>query len=80
MVEDKKSPSPCPECGAERIEADVKDSQSGSLILKQAGKLLGAKSSVMALVCTGCGYTAFYAATPLKLVIKRPDKPPKERE
>ena|SRR5437868_5907895 len=72
-------PKPCPECGAERVKANA-GAGSGLLSLSQYGKSFPSRTEVLALVCTACGHTTFYANKPLNLVVKRKDKPIKEQE
>ncbi len=61
---------PCVECGGERILADTLP----NVVLTQYDRGLFAKSShTVALVCTYCGHTTFYAKDPLALIIKRSD-------
>lgn len=72
--DDNVSLTPCPECGGERSRAELR----GSFHLAQPGSS-GIDSSkvseIAVLVCNSCGYIAFYATSPLNLLVKRPDKP-----
>ncbi len=59
--------TPCPECKSERIWAD------GMNMYLAQNKFLTStgQSQLKALVCTNCGYTAFYATSPQALIEKQ---------
>lgn len=60
------TPKPCPECGGDRIPADVWGNTA--LLVSDPTKLLGYQTvRLRAVVCTQCGYTRFYATQPEKL-------------
>lgn len=73
--------TPCPECGGERSQAELRGAALGSiwLYLAQPGRRdtfeSTKTSAIKVLVCNSCGYTALYATSPLNLLTKRPDKP-----
>lgn len=75
-------PTPCPECGGERVEAELEVYRSFRLrrpgLKYYFGNNPNVVSEIRVFVCTYCGYTAFFAQDPLNLVVKRPDGPIKE--
>ncbi len=65
-TESLPAPTPCPECGGERVQAGV--SNHAFLVVNDPAKLFGQQASTLrAIVCTQCGYTRFYAVHPEKL-------------
>ena len=72
----QEKPPPCPDCGGERVWANVDTSggSSGVTVSVEGPKRFGfntAYTRLTALVCTHCGYTRLYAQEPHKL---RPEK------
>lgn len=61
-------PTPCPECGGERVVAQTTNYMS----VYKPGTLARSGSLLKSLVCITCGYTVFYAVEPAKL---KPDTP-----
>ena len=67
-------PSPCPECGFERVECGLGPVRVTRSIWSGTG------STLKALVCTSCGHTTIYAKEVWKLRKRRPDTPVSEQE
>lgn len=65
---------PCFECGGERVLAQL---NLDTTLYGYDWKLKqpAGHSGVIAVVCSNCGLTFFYAEEPHELVVKRPDKP-----
>jgi predicted nucleic-acid-binding Zn-ribbon protein len=61
---------PCPECGSDQLQACVlaNGANINTTLVANPNKIFGRRySDIFAAVCTGCGYTRFYAKDPEKL-------------
>lgn len=65
------TPSPCPECGGERVNASCDYHMNVQVTAE--GAFFPKTSPLQALVCTNCGYTTLYATRPDKFVPTRSD-------
>lgn len=62
-------PSPCPECGGDRVAADA---YSGVQIVASG---TNQSSELRALVCVRCGHATFYAKEPGRMALPERDRP-----
>lgn len=61
------TPSPCPECGAQRISGEALHTVSVTRVNAAIPGITAPLSYCWALICPQCGHTTLYAKDPAKL-------------
>jgi hypothetical protein len=72
---EERTPAPCPECGGTRVAARCTTTcprREVCLTERPEVAFFPRSSPLQALVCTACGFTAFYATRPTKFMRERP--------